>query len=249
MISEYIPEEAQAIIESYKRLRIRDDKTVRCPYYRNPRSGRERWGLNAFSGKGSPQELEGELRIIEKLENKDFMNMGEEEIRDIMRKRRLGIDCSGFIAHIFDAWTMATKKKRLYQLLNFPAQTLWGRLATTLRPFTHINIDTLVRPKNATEFTDYQELRVGDLIRFNTEVDHAILVTRLQTDASGGVLRNIWYVQSVKEKVGEGIKEGLVRVNNNTLPIVQQHWEEYPETGLTINRQGYPKFYHPRFLS
>src|SRR3990167_11032347 len=121
MISEYIPEEAQAIIESYKRLRIRDDKTVRCPYYRNPRSGRERWGLNAYSGKGSPDEIEQELRIIEKLEGKEFDKLPEEMIRDIMQKRHLGVECSGFLAHILDAWTNETRGKRIYQLLKFPA--------------------------------------------------------------------------------------------------------------------------------
>ena len=106
-----LPKSAQNVIDAYWNLKVSEGKHVRCPYFRNPRSGRDRWGLTAYSGKGSPQEIEDELRIIEKLENVDFSGMQESEIRDIMRKRKLGIECSGFIVRVLDAWTKEFYKK------------------------------------------------------------------------------------------------------------------------------------------
>src|SRR3989339_810259 len=132
-----IPETAQRVIHEYEYLRVKEGKTVRCPYFRNPRSGKDRWGLNAFSGKGSPEEIEYEMPMIEKLERKDFLKMREEEIRDIMRKWKLGIECSGFLSHVLDAWVHNTTKKRIFQVLRFPSQSLWAKLASFLRPFAH----------------------------------------------------------------------------------------------------------------
>src|SRR3989338_8580226 len=111
MEQKQIPLAAERVIQGYLRIPAGKDKTVRCPYYRNPRSGRERWGLNAYSGKGSPQEIADEMRNTEKLEGKDFSQMEERDIQEAMKKRKLGIDCSGFIAHVFDAWVKEKKRK------------------------------------------------------------------------------------------------------------------------------------------
>lgn len=242
-----LPQQASAVIERYKNLRIGGEKTVRCPYYRNPTSGKERWGLNAFSGKGSPWEIEQELRIIAKLENKDFSVMNEEQVRDIMKKRRLGVECSGFLAHVFDAWTQAVKGKRLYAVLAFPSRTPWGKIAAYLRPFTHIDIDMLTRPQNAVAFSDAEELRAGDIIRFNTEIDHAILVTAVERENPLGPAL-IRYAHSVREETGEGVKDGIIYAENFSMPLTEQKWEEIPDTGQTIRERGIPLLYHPLFL-
>jgi len=68
------------VVHEYEYLKVKEGKTVRCPYFRNPRSGKDRWGLNAFSGKGSPEEIEYEMPMIEKLERKDFLKMREVSI-------------------------------------------------------------------------------------------------------------------------------------------------------------------------
>lgn len=255
--SNSIPAAAQHVIEHYQHLKAAEGRTVRCPYYRNPRSGRERWGLNAFSGKGSPKEIEDELQMIEKLEEKNFASLPEEEIRDIMRKRHLGVECSGFLSHIFDAWLQDRKGQRIFRVLRFPSQNLWSNIAAFLRPFTHIDIETLVHPNNATEYSDWKEIRAGDLIRLRhsgefldptVEIDHALLVTTVEKDAQGNPVR-IRYAQSVRERIGEGIKEGLITITDLDLPLKQQQWQEFPETGRTINEErGLLSLHHPLFL-
>ena len=229
-----IPESAKKVIEHYKALRISKERTVRCPYYRNPRSGKERWGLNAFSGKGSPREIEEELRIIEKLEGRNFATLRDEEVRDIMRKRHLGVECSGFLVHVLDAWVLERRGKRIYQVLTFPHVPFWKKIVVWLRPFTHIDITTLTDSRNSEEFFDWSKIRLGDLIRFNTNIDHAILVTSVGDG-------RIEYVHSILEGTGVGIKEGVIK---------HGVWKEEPDTGTTIkDRATKPRLYHPLFLS
>ena len=243
-----LPQSAQSVIDAYWKLKAAENVYVRCPYFRNPRSGRDRWGLTAYSGKGSPQEIEDELRIIEKLENVDFSGMQESEIRDIMRKRKLGIECSGFIVRVLDAWTKEFYKKPVYSLLNFKKSGL-GRLYSKLRPFTHVDVETLVLPKNAREVEDVQSIAPGDIIRFNTTIDHAIIVTATERDDSS-VLRKIHYAHSVLEDSGEGVKSGLIEVSGtNKNGSSLWRWQESPDTGHTINEKGNPRIYRLRIMN
>ena len=229
-----LPQSALSVIDAYWNLKVSEGKHVRCPYFRNPRSGRDRWGLTAYSGKGSPQEIEEEMRI--------FASMQESEIRDIMRKRKLGIECSGFIVQVLDAWTRERYKKPIYSLLNFNTSGL-GWIYSKLRPYTHIDVETLVHPKNAREISDIQAVQAGDLIRFNTTIDHAFLVTQVERHETRG-MKAIHYAQSVLEENGEGLKRGTITfANPSANDLVSQNWSEEPQTGHTINEKGEPKIY------
>lgn len=60
-----------------------------------------------FNGKGSPQQIQEELdRIIS--EYKDPLN-NPEEVRFLMLRNGLGIDCSGFIYHVLSTYLQAGK--------------------------------------------------------------------------------------------------------------------------------------------
>lgn len=242
MITHSLPQSALDVIDAYWKLKAAENMYVRCPYFRNPRSYRERWGLTAYSGKGSPREIEEELRVIEKLEDADFSKMQESEIRDIMKKRKLGIECSGFITRVLDAWAQELYKKPIYTLIGFNKRSL-GWIYSKLRPYTHIDVETLVHPRNAREINDIQDIRPGDVIRFNTTIDHAILVTALKGDGEIAT-KKIHYAQSVLEENREGVKKGVIEFMTPTARnLREQRWREEPETGHTINEKGEPKIY------
>lgn len=243
-----LPPLAEKAVQNYFSISVAPQKSVRCPYYRNPQSGRERWGLNAFSGKGSPQEIEDEVKIIEKLEGVNFAAMSEEAIHDIMKKRHLGVECSGFVAHVLDAWVKESRRKRIFRVLRFPHVPFWKKIVVILRPFTHIDIATLTSPQNASEFTDFQEICAGDLIRFNTEIDHALLVTSVKND-DRGFINEIHYAHSAREENGTGVKYGVISITDRNAPLLSQKWQETPETGVTVAMRGIPpRMYHPLFL-
>ena len=186
-----------------------------------------------------------ELRIIEKLEDADFSKMQESQIRDIMRKRRLGIECSGFITRILDGWTREIYKKPIYSLIKFNKGGL-GKLYSMLRPYTHIDVETLVHPDNAREIIKPQELMPGDLIRFNTTIDHVIIVTSTERDED---LKKARYAHSILEDDGEGIKLGSIEfVNADKNDLLSQKWSEEPQTGRVISDKGEPKVYRLRIV-
>ncbi len=242
MIKYSLPQSALDVIDAYWQLKAAENRFVRCPYFRNPRSGRERWGLTAYSGKGSPREIEEELRVIEKLEDADFSKMQESKIRDIMKKRKLGIECSGFIARVLDAWARELYKKPIYALIGFNKRGL-GWMYGKLRPYTHIDVETLVCPRNAREIKDARDIRPGDVMRFNTTIDHAILVTAVERDLEM-VVKKIHYAQSVLEENREGVKKGVIEITSPAVSgLREQRWREEPETGNTINEKGEPKIY------
>ncbi|MBI1888841.1 MAG: hypothetical protein HYS15_02825 [Candidatus Spechtbacteria bacterium] len=237
-----LPQSAANVIDAYWKLKAAENTYVRCPYFRNPRSGRERWGLAAYSGKGSPEEIEVELKIIEKLERKDFSKMRDTEIRDIMKKRKLGIECSGFIARVLDGWTRDFYKKPVYRLLKFERSGL-GFIFCKLRPYTHLDVPTLVHAKNAKEIFNFRDIMPGDILRFNSIVDHAILVTCTERDAANN-LQKICYAQSVLEETREGVKYGIIDIiHTNSNRLADQRWREEPETGHTIQEKGEPKIF------
>lgn len=237
-----LPQSALDIIDAYWKLKAGEHTYVRCPYFRNPKSGRERWGLAAYSGKGSPREIEEELKIIEKLEGKDFSTMREDEIRDIMKKRKLGIECSGFITRVLDGWTREFYKKPVHSLIKFDARGIsW--VFCKLRPYTHIDIPTLVHPENARLITDARDIMPGDIIRFNGQIDHAVIVMQVSRDESLN-LQRFSYVHSVREDTNEGVKRGIVEfVIPDTNDLARQQWSEDPYTRHVILEKGKPHIY------
>ena len=237
-----LPQSALDVINAYWKLKAAENTYVRCPYFRNPRSGRDRWGLTAYSGKGSPQEIEDELRIVEKLEGVDFSKMPEAQIRDIMKKRKLGVECSGFITRVLDAWAREVHKKPIYSLIVFKKSVL-GWAYSKLRPYTHIDVETLVDSRNAQVLEDVQEITPGVLIRFNTTIDHAVLVTETERDDQGKLVR-IRYAQSILEENREGVKRGTIEFTDRSAnELLRQNWSEEPETGHTVNEKGKPRMY------
>ncbi|OGZ57228.1 MAG: hypothetical protein A3B96_02135 [Candidatus Spechtbacteria bacterium RIFCSPHIGHO2_02_FULL_43_15b] len=239
-----LPKSCADVIENYLKLKAADNKYVRCPYFRNPKSGKERWGLAAYSGKGSPAEIEEELTIIEKLEDKDFSAMSEYAIREVMKKRKLGIECSGFIARVMDAWTRTVYKKPVYHLIKFRGGGLsW--VFSKMRPYTHIDIETLADKRNSREISDIHEIMPGDLLRFSGNVDHAVIVTGVQREDSGKI-NFLNYAQSVLEDADarEGIKVGGIDfINPGENDLLSQKWSEDPDTGHSINEKGSPRIY------
>lgn len=244
-----LPKPCLDVIDNYFKLKVAEEKYVRCPYFRNPLSGKERWGLTAYLGKGSPREIEEELRIVEKLEYKKFFQMKEDDIRNVMKKRKLGIECSGFITRVLDAWAREFYRKPIYSLVKFHRRGIaW--IFAKLRPYTHIDIETLAHELNSRELKDIHQIMPGDLIRFNTNIDHAVLVSKVENE--DGKICKVYYAQSVLEDIEtrEGVKIGIINfVNPEINDLLKQEWQEFPETGHTIKDKGEPQIYRLHILT
>lgn len=243
-----LPTASITVIDRYFYIKATENRFVRCPYFRNPKSGHERWGLAVYGGKGSPAEIEEELKIIEKLEGADFSKMPDDKIRDIMKKRKLGVDCSGFIVQVLDVYSRKIHKKALYKMINFNRRG-FGWLFCKMRPYTHIDVETLVHARNAREVLAVNEVAPGDLLRFNSEIDHAIIITATEKDRYG-ILKKIHYAHSVLEENREGVKKGVIElIHSADEDLQKQNWSEEPQTGHTIIEKGVPRIYRLNIIS
>lgn len=238
MIKHSLPKSALGVIDAYWELRAGENRYVRCPYFRNPRNGREKWGLIAYSGKGAPCEIEDELKIIEKLEGVDFSQMQESAIRAIMKKRKLGVECSGFITRVLDAGFHELCKKPIYSLIKLKTSG-FSLLFGLLRPYAHIDIATLVHADNAREINDARDVMPGDILRFNSAIDHAALVTLTERDENSNI-KKMYYAHAVLEGANGGLKKGAVDIINPNKGLLLQKWVEEPDTGNTIIQKGKP---------
>ena len=244
-----IPQSAFRMIDRYEHIEVAPGVSLRCPYYRNPKSGRRRWGLMACAGKGSPSEIEEELLIIEKLENISFSEFPQEKVHEVMRKYRIGIDCSGFIVHVLNAWVLQKTGKPLWSFLAYHGEGFIKKIFWFLRPLSHISVRTLVSSENAVPLEDWRRIEPGDLMVFLGDIDHAALITRVHKDEED-VCVGIEYAHSALEN-GDGIvKNGSVMYKNPSPGPESQEWKENPDTGhLIYENRSAPLFFRLKIIA
>lgn len=236
-----LPQTALEVIHHYQKLEAAPGVFVRCPYYRSPGTGERRWGLVVFSGKGSPQDIEEELRMVERLEGVQFVSMSEDKIVSVMRKRRLGVDCSGFLTHVLDAWTMQEHRRHIWSFLK-PQFGFFNAVYWLFRPLTHMSVRVFASPRNAIELSSFQDVRPGDLMAFFGEIDHIAVVTHTYYDR--GTLKRFDYAHSTLENGTGFVKEGSVECVSDVSDLSLCRWREEPDTGrIIIEGRAVPHFY------
>lgn len=219
-----LPKVAEERIKLYKNLPL-DGKKIRCPYYLNPKH--IRMGLRVLVGKGTPKEIIKESLIYEKLRGIDFDDMSPDEIREFLVKRRIGIECSGFVTHILNSWLRSQNKKKLWKYLNFPKRSLYRVIARKLRPIENISAKLLTEDLNSNQVKDFNNIKPGDLIRNKglKKGYHVVLITRVMIE-KGRVKKfsfsqsNRWYEDA------HGVRSGSVIITDSKGKLSEQKWVE-----------------------
>ena len=163
-MNEHISLSAQKIIHDYLSLPFANVSGVRCPYFNNAKLG-QRGQLKVLIGKGEPQEIVEEAKIISIQYHKDIFDKNglcdihldhpaeharAECIGQFLVDNNLGIDCSGFVANVLRAHFAETKKIDLTKKLFIaPKTNLWRWLISRLRPIEQISVNVLAHEKNS----------------------------------------------------------------------------------------------------
>jgi len=219
-----LPRRVSNFVNSYFNLPL-GGKKVACPYFINIRKMRQRMGLRVLIGKGTPEEIIQETLIYEKLRGANFFDMTEDEIRDFMVKRHIGIDCSGFIVHVLNRWLKTLNKKRLWKYIKFPKQSLYRRIARLLRPVENISVTTLTNSENTKHIRNLNNLRCGDLIRLKglKGGHHVMMISKLIKEK--GIVKSFKYIHATRwYKDKHGVREGEVIVKDVNSPLYKQKW-------------------------
>lgn len=231
-MTQKISEYAQKIIDEYRNIKIHD-MYINTPYYINTKKKRNE--LRSLAGKGTPNEIQEETFIFGKLRGIDFSSLNKEEIREFMTKENIGIDCSGFVTHIFDQWLRILKKGSISKYIKFENISLYRRLVVLIRPIENISVKVLTSRLNADK-VDMKDIKVGDLIKSQSinHGDHIMLITKLEY--KDNILKNITYTHSTAYFGNmNGIKEGIIRIKDINKGLEDQEWEE------DITYKGYIK--------
>jgi len=238
-----LPQFVNDIIESYRNLDI-DGVKVRTPYFRNVK--RIRGGLRVLTGKGSSQELQNETKIFAKLRGYNLKEKSGDEIRKFMQAQGLGIDCSGFVIHVYNEWTKKKLGKPIAHYLSHKIlKGLWGKALYSLK-YAQLTNALMLTSKYNTNKVNLKDIEPGDLIRLRgaRRGDHILLISQVEYDDSTGLPIAFTYTHAA-EHYGEasGVKQGQVVITNLETELKDQNWQEIDENGRNWTLEGLLKEY------
>ena len=199
-----LPKNALNVYENYKYT----------PYYIN--IGSAKFKKYVHVGKGTYEEINRELQ---KLTNNK--KISQKERFEILRKNKIGIDCSGFIINILDVITEKKYGKHVWKLLKKPTVNPIKLFKYTIRPKTSkLNAAVLTSDINTKKIETVKNIKVGDLIKSNGG-KHVAIIHRLEY--IDGKVHKIYYLQST-EKIG--VMEGWIKIKDENKSLDTQLWQK-----------------------
>lgn len=224
-----LPAAVQEYIRRYFELPI-NGNLVPAPYFRNVK--RVRAELRVLVGKGTPEELVEETLIYAKLRGYNLNGKSVEETREFMREQGLGVDCSAFVAHVYNFYLKNSGKGALWTKIKYPSKGLYRTIVRMLRPIENLGAETLTSLDNCT-MVELSEIEPGDLIRMKgiKGGHHLAMVYNVKYDRNGTPL-HFTYVHSISRYgKNNGVRFGEVLINNIYGELKDQNWLERDEDG------------------
>lgn len=223
-------------IDEYKNLKL-GDKNVQTPYYINSIRKKD---LRAMIGKGTPDEIVIEARIWEKLKGKNFNKMSEDDIKLFLIERGLGIDCSGFIVHVLNAWYKSKHSNSIWSKFK-TNNSLRSRLRYFLRPAENLGAETITNELNCSK-VNLKDVMVGDLIRSKSpklKANHIMIITKVEKDDKDQLISIEYTHSSPYFGVNNGVKNGLIKIVNEDKGLEDQEWLELDNNNECPTKAGF----------
>jgi hypothetical protein len=212
----------EEFLEDFFALQIVPGKRVRIPYWRNRfLAGGLRRIQGPFGGKGTPGQIRKITLKKAKEAGLDLSKMTSVQIRQFMKRKKIGLDCSGFAFQILE--------------FLFPGFWRWLKMAPgkSHNPIRRFNAAALALPENTVEVRRIDDARIGDLIplRFKRRgsVDHVMVVV----DVAKG---KIVYAHSSSITPVSGPHLGEIRVVNSKKRLGEQEWLEMTREGRSLGK-------------
>lgn len=219
----HIAQSGWDMIQAYARMKLGDVEFA-CPYYQH--SVLKGLGARVSIGKGFPEEILEETRVLALVNRFDLTRATSDDIRSFMVSKSIGIDCSGYIAHVLHA----IHGNRLFPLLTDDS---FGAIFLRFRPFQKINVHLL--QKSGTRI-DYRDCKPEDII-VTRGGKHALLVYETERDPDG-ILVAIRYTHSTLYFNQNGVRFGSIEITDRSKPLEAQRWVE-SEGEENYTYQGY----------
>lgn len=193
-------------------------KKIRCPYFKHQKKLiQKRFKSRVLIGKGHPQEIVTATEaLLKKPEKKSA-----KEIRDLMKKRGLGIDCSGFVSWVLDSWYQEKKKGKHFWRKIGPSLLSLKGIRFFFRPVENLNVKTILRSKKCQAIKKVAQIKPGDLIHFGER--HLLLVQEVVRDSKK---RTVVVSYCHSADYYDGVHQGLIKINDFNQGLEKQKWIE-----------------------
>lgn len=220
---------AQEIIDRFQHIKIRDKEVV-APYFRNVK--RVRAELRSLVGKGSPEEIAEETIIFAQLRGFPIKSSTADEIRHFMQTQGIGIDCSGYVVHIFDHWLKRSNKPGIARNIRHNGASIYRRFVRKLRPIENISAELLTGELN-TKKVRWQNAQPGYIIRLKgiDQGHHVALITAVEYDDNNNITKIEYTHSSPHFHQANGVRIGIIEIKDHTKPLESQNWLEVDEDG------------------
>ncbi|MCX8035430.1 MAG: hypothetical protein N3A71_04140 [Candidatus Dojkabacteria bacterium] len=242
------PKEVLDVIEKYKTLRYKEFVTA-VPYYRNkPFSF---FTPPAEAGKGSPDEIQRYIdEIIARSPQAQKINSNE-MFRSVLISFQIGVDCSGFVYHVLDAWAKVKHKKPLSYFLPKESPIFFRKfLSRIFKPQSSMSADDFTSEPFARQIKGTLNIRAGDLIRTKNG-DHVLII--ISTEIVGDNYEIVAY-QSSDSHIPHGLVKTLIHTPCEYLDISAGYWTDigtlrrYEQVSYSGYISGGGSIWRPRFL-
>jgi len=246
-----LPDNVWATVKAYNNLQL-GGKNVPTPYFIN--SDDERGGLRVLVGKGSPEEIEHEVKVWAQLKGFDLNKASIAEIREFMIQHKIGVDCSGYLVHVLNRWMKQNMHKRLIECLKFKSNSPLTWVKRRLRSAENIGANTLTNEDN-TKRIEINDVRPGDLIRLKglrKNAHHIAMVSEVDGDFVGEdkkfIVKSFKYIHSHRNYEDKhGVRSGEVVITNPGGELKDQDWRE-EQNGKNWVYEGLLKEYNDNGL-
>jgi hypothetical protein len=236
-----ISPQSQKIIDQYFNLPFGELKNVRCPYFNNTRI-KQKAQLRALIGKGTPEEIVEEAKILAKQYGEDYLikdSLTAKEAMDFLAKHNLGIDCSGFVSHVLTVHFKESKNINLTKNIHFGKNNLFRKIIIKFRPLENMSVLIYTNNKNTDligngkEPMNYNNIQAGDLIimlemeKFKNQ-NHILLITENKNCIIKYTHSRQWQNETPTDS---GVYFGEIKITKPQENLLAQEWMEKGLTG------------------
>lgn len=226
--------QALSIINSYENLNIAG-KTINCPYFNN-RTTNLRAALRVLVGKGTPQEIVDEARIISLRDKIDLNDLDAKTIQKFLIDHSIGIDCSAFVYYVLDAELRATQHKKLKSFLSFKSKSFLRKFIASFRTVENTSVSIL---NESSKEIALKNVTPGDMIialggGIQHDYNHVIIITSTNRDEAGNLTSLEYahsYIWKKEGKYTKGIRKGIIKITKPDGNILEQKWTEDGKSG------------------
>lgn len=235
---------AQKIMDEYFNLPFKGIMGVRCPYFNNTRL-KQRAQLRVLIGKGTPQEIVEEAKIISIQYHAGIFDTAghcclhethpqthptiAEDIRKFLVDHNLGVECSGFVTQILRAHFKESRGVDITRQFHIISPRYFFRwLISKIRPVENIGVRRYVDNRN-TKKISWQQAQAGDVVvmletGLQKKRNHILLITNNNGDVIQYAHARQWVADG---KYGHGVAKGEIKIIKPDGSLLEQEWAEF----------------------